>query len=133
MKNLTSVLILVSVTFMAVGSTCGCNTGKTQPVSGTVTYNGIPVEMGSISFISDDPDIAPVGGVIEQGKFSFTASVGKNRVEIFGSRPLPPERQDSPGAILYEDYIPAEFNTASTLSIEVNSSTTVFPFNLSGP
>jgi len=48
--------------------------GQRYPVSGTVTYNGNPLEKGSISFVPDDPKGTGASGVIENG--SYTLSTG---------------------------------------------------------
>ena len=101
----------------------GCGEGsKTHEVSGTVTFNGQPVEKGEISFAPLDPSEAPDAGVIVDGKFRFRATAGDKRVEIRGSRPLPANQQTEPEmGPMYEDFIPVQFNTASDLSEEVTS------------
>lgn len=50
--------------------------GKRYPVSGTVTYNGSPLEKGSISFVPDDPKGLGGSGSIENG--AYTMSTGGN-------------------------------------------------------
>ena len=50
--------------------------GKRFPVSGTVTYNGKPLEKGTISFVPDDPKGVGATGAIENG--SYTLSTGGN-------------------------------------------------------
>jgi len=56
--------------------------GKRYPVSGTVTYNGNPLEKGVISFIPEDPNGIGATGAIRQG--SYTLSVAG---ESDGARP----------------------------------------------
>src|SRR4051794_41888964 len=41
--------------------------GKRYYVSGTVTYNGTPLEKGKISFIPEDPKGVGASGIIENG------------------------------------------------------------------
>lgn len=105
----------------AVSISGGCGGGVARyDVSGTVTYDGQPVERGEISLVPDDPAQAPEGGTIESGRFRLQATAGPKTVQIRGSRPLPPERQDNPQmGLLYEDYIPARYNRESTLKAEV--------------
>ncbi len=105
-----------------LAASCGCGDGPTTfEVSGTVTFDGKPVERGEISFVSVEPSGAPDGGVIADGKFSFRATVGKKLVRITGSRPLPADRQTSPEmGLLYEDFIPDIYNSQSELSFEVS-------------
>lgn len=55
---------------------CGDSTGleKRYPVSGTVTYQGKPVEKGSINFIPTQPEGRAAGGQIEDGDYSLTTA-----------------------------------------------------------
>ena len=50
--------------------------GKRFPVSGTVTYNGKPLEKGAISFVPEDRGGIGATGSIENG--SYTLSTGGN-------------------------------------------------------
>lgn len=60
----------------------GCG-GQGSTVSGTVTYNGQPVEKGHINFIPADGKGTPVGGDIKNGQYSVKGvAPGKNRVEV---------------------------------------------------
>jgi hypothetical protein len=56
---------------------CGDDTGLAQryPVSGTVTYNGDPVEKGRIDFIPTQAEGRPASGEIVDGKYSLTTAV----------------------------------------------------------
>jgi major membrane immunogen (membrane-anchored lipoprotein) len=64
--------------------------GKRYPVSGTVTYNGNPLERGEISFVSDDlKNHLGASGQISNGSYSLStggnddgAQVGKYKVTI---------------------------------------------------
>jgi len=107
---------------VCLGVLAGCGGAETYEVSGTVTYDGEPVERGQISFVPLDGSGAADGGPIEDGEFSFPSKPGRKRVEIRGSRPLPPEQQDSPDmGLLYEDYIPEVYNAQSELTAEVTA------------
>jgi hypothetical protein len=98
----------------------GCSSDNRLDVSGTATFDGVAVERGEISFIPREGG-SPDGGVIEQGKFQFAAKPGEKRVEIRASRPVPTERQSNPEmGLMYEDYIPARYNTATTLTATVS-------------
>lgn len=102
---------------------CGESGPRRYDISGTASFDGVPIEKGEISFVPSDPSMPPEGGAIENGQFRFQALAGPKTVQIRGSRPLPPERQDNPEmGLLYEDFIPATFNTSSTLQAEVTSS-----------
>jgi hypothetical protein len=62
----------------------GCSGGGGgATISGTVTFNGAPLEKGSITFTPEDGKGTPAGGMIENGKYTATGvTSGKNRVEI---------------------------------------------------
>jgi hypothetical protein len=110
----------------------GCGGKETVGVTGTVTFDGVPVEKGEVSFIPADGQGAPAGAVIENGAFAFEAKPGSKRVEVRASRALPPERQTNPEmGLMYEDYIPARFNRESTLTAEVKAGgQPAYEFNL---
>ncbi|HTN76542.1 MAG TPA: hypothetical protein VL096_14885 [Pirellulaceae bacterium] len=104
-------------------SGCGEKGPKLYDISGTASYDGVPIEKGEISFVPADATQSPDGAAIENGKFQLKAQAGPKTVQIRGSRPLPKERQDNPQmGLLYEDYIPAQFNSSSTLKEEVKAS-----------
>ena len=44
-------------------------------------------------------------------------------VQVTGAKRVKPQKGDDPTLILYEDFIPAEFNTESTLTIEISGDT----------
>ena len=115
----TTAIWTAAATLALVSGGCGGEQGM-QEVSGTVTYNGQPVDRGEIRLISLEAGESTDAGVIIAGRFSFLASGGTRRVEIRGSRPLPAVEQTEPEmGLMYEDYIPAQFNTQSTLSAEI--------------
>ncbi len=100
-------------------SGCGPRDSRVE-CSGTVTYAGQPVEEGSIGFFPLADGSRSEGAVITAGRYTARVQPGRHRVEIRGSRPLAGKAIDSdmPGGIR-EDYIPKEFNEASTLEAEV--------------
>ncbi len=63
--------------------------GKRYQVTGTVTYNGKPLERGQVNFLSTTPEGRPASGDIEAGRYRLTtqtsgdgAMPGKYRVTI---------------------------------------------------
>lgn len=127
LRNICSSALL---TFSAI--LVGCGGKETVGVTGKVTFDGVPVEKGEVSFIPADGQGAAAGGVIENGSFAFESKPGSKRVEIRASRALPPERQTNPDmGLMFEDYIPSRFNRESTLTAEVKTgSAQTFDFNL---
>lgn len=109
---------------------CGPSGPVTYPVSGTVTFDGKPVEKGLIVFSSPDGKMNPDSGEIKDGKFSFPAQPGKKKVEIRANRegafdPV----MNSKKSIAY---IPTKYNDTTELTAEVTDDTAknVFEFKL---
>jgi hypothetical protein len=126
--RLTLVLLLCVVGLVAG---CGGDKGpKKYDVSGMASFDGVPIEKGSISFVPRDTTKAPEGGTIENGKFKFQALPGAQTVEIRGSRPAAVQDEPLMGT-KYEDFVPAQFNSSSYLKAEVTTSgPNTFTFDL---
>jgi hypothetical protein len=108
----------------------GCGGSDEVEVSGTVTFDGKPVEEGDIIFRGTD---RAFGGKIKDGNYKLTVSPGKSRVEITAFRAIPGRVDHSnPGEEkpVLEPYIPEKFNSKSTLTADVSSSQTTFDFKL---
>jgi hypothetical protein len=118
--------ILVVVVLLA-----GCARGGPEraSVSGRVYVDGQPLETGSINFVRADGTGPTAGSAIEGGEFRVERSkgplVGTNRVEIRGNRksgrkvPNPMSPKDMMDELV--EAIPAEFNSKSTLTWEIQS------------
>lgn len=121
-----------ALVFLAALLLAGCSSGPRMcPVSGTVTFDGKPLDDGHIYFFPLDPNIASDAGKIEAGQFAFEAREGKVRVEIRASREVPGKRSPM-GNIRKEEYIPARYNRESTLAAEVKANgDNAFTFELS--
>jgi hypothetical protein len=83
-------------------------------VTGTVTWNGQPIPTGMIVLQPMDPQHAPAGCKIADGKFLLRTKPGKVRVQIEAVRTTA-QRDPQSGAYLGEMYIPARYNTESEL------------------
>src|SRR3954451_2499471 len=86
-------LAVIAVTGTLVIASCGETSdyglGQRFPVSGTVTYNGTPLEKGQIHFFPDDPRGVGATGAIENGSYAMGtvgdqdgARAGKYKVSI---------------------------------------------------
>jgi hypothetical protein len=119
---------------------CGSDGGPPRgTVTGTVTIDGQPLDVGSITFIPTGETKGPVaGGEIKDGVYMIANSVcvGTNRVEIRGRkktgrtiRPIPPA---PPDMVIDElvDATPARFNTESILTATINPGTNEVDFPL---
>jgi hypothetical protein len=146
---------------LLVMTSCGTDDGfgKRYPVSGTVSYNGKPLEKGTISFVPDDPKDVGANGAIENGSYTLStggnndgARAGKYKVTISAKEDATAKAKadfakESKGADL--DFVPRQFmaNAAAaakslipagygdtrttTLTAEVKEQSNTIPFELS--
>jgi hypothetical protein len=132
----------VAVTLMALAGAVGCGQGASTSLSGSVTYNGAPVENGSVSF-------APVGGgtsfgaEIVDGRYAAEKPTpGKFQVLIRADRPAQivktreeAERQLEANAgnpLVSANYIP-EDAAGNGQQVEIKSGSQTLDFALTGP
>lgn len=144
-KNSLHILFTGLVIFVATG--CGGQSGlefSTSQVEGTVSYQGKPLESGKIRFIPDGKVVnGQVAGKaifanIKDGKYAISpedgATVGKNRVEIKSYRASGKMIVSSAGegqkVEQFEQFIPARYNSESTLSVEIKQGENVQDFDL---
>lgn len=119
-KDLTHLWLVIGTKCLVLLVICGCQRSSDVLVEGTVTYDGQPVEMGSISFVPSVAKEQTQGAAITNGNFTALIRPGSKRVEIRASRPLKPDPRDPPNMPPgREDFIPAKFNSASTLTAEI--------------
>ncbi|OYW15607.1 MAG: hypothetical protein B7Z55_14955 [Planctomycetales bacterium 12-60-4] len=125
------------------GSALGCGqtapyTGETRfPVQGKVTFNGEPVNGGTIAFIQQDEKSRPAGGPIVNGTYRVTENQGPNastyRVEIRWLKPTGAKRKDDDTGEMVDvvkEVIPKRFNDQSELSASVSHEKLDFNFDL---
>jgi hypothetical protein len=115
-------IMLAGASLFAGG--CGSRVG-TYPVSGVVTFDGVPIEKGDIIFRHTDGKAGADAGVIAAGRFSFRSKPGTMTVQIAAPRQVPGKTTtgfDGKQIPVYEQYIPARYNEKSTLSAEVQKS-----------
>ena len=115
----------------------GCGGGSDRAsLTGSVSYNGAPVESGSISFVPQGPG-TPFGGKIVAGQYTaekanagkFTALVSANAGDSAPrTREEAEQRMNAPSP----NYIPekAEGNSAS---VDVSGGGQVLDFAITGP
>ncbi|MBN1911319.1 MAG: hypothetical protein JW818_16370 [Pirellulales bacterium] len=132
MSNLLSIFparglpcIVVAVVVAAICP--GCSEGR-YPVQGAVTFDGKPIDEGTITFEPADGQGPTTGARIVAGKYELTgdsaAWPGKKTVRIIAVRKTGRKVRDefsASGAMIDEvqRYIPDIYNTNSTLSCEV--------------
>ena len=131
-RRLRPAILLVAGLALAAG----CRPANLIRSTGTVRFDGQPVETGAVVFRPVGSGGAPAGGLIRSGSFALEGPAGRQRVEIRGTRPvdesrLPRTMPRLEGVAVHEDFIPAAYNTASTLEVEVTpDGPNVFEFDL---
>ena len=112
---------------------CGRSGGlEMVVVSGTVTYQGKPIEDGDIRFIPTGDTKGPTSGApIRNGRYEITARggvpAGIHRVEVFafrirrGGGALEGGRGRAPGELPKEQYLPKKYNDSSELKATIES------------
>jgi len=109
------ILCLVATLCLAMG--CGPSRPKTYPVSGTVSFDGKPVPEGDIILRAADGHSAPAAGKIKDGEFHLEATAGQKKVEIRAAHKV--ARVEGAMGDEYQDYLPPEYNSKTTLTAEV--------------
>lgn len=95
---------------LVLGLLAGCSGGPVVgDVSGTVSFDGKPVEIGSISFISADGSKPSAGGAIADGKYSVSnVPAGPTKVRISGVKVTGKKKMyDDPGSPVVETSVEA--------------------------
>lgn len=110
----------------------GCGGGGPVTVTGQVTFDGKPVEDGRITFRQVAGDKKVFSGAISNGSYSLQCEPSKVAVEVTASRLIPGKFDRSNGTPepVGEMYIPAKYNSATTLTADVSPSNRTIPFEL---
>lgn len=125
-RNLVSGLLFVCLGMLG----CGGPSDKAA-VTGTVAWNGQPVQQGFVTFQPLDTRYPPESGPIRDGQFSFYAWPGKNRVRFQATKELGyNQSMRQPNLV---QFIPPQYDQKSTLEKEVSATgVNAFDFNLTG-
>ena len=109
---------------------------KRYPLTGEVTFEGQPVDLGSISFIPEGKGHAS-GGVIKDGKYEVPeekgATAGTYRVEIRWLKRTGRQLKDAETGEMYDERreaLPDKFHTNPELTVEVPLPENRHDFNL---
>lgn len=129
--------------FLAIVMIIGCSGKDTGPdratISGSVTFNGQPLEKGTIEFVPAGSTKGPSsGGAIENGKYKITEkgpTSGSHKVLIRATRQTGKMVDAGPqtgGAKVEEteQYIPPQYNSKTTLEVNIVSGTNKHDFKL---
>jgi hypothetical protein len=115
----------------------GCGHGR-RPVHGTITVNGVPMELGMITFVPTEASSGQVmcGGKVTNGTYSLDATrgpfPGRYRVEIYWAKKTGRRVPNGDGAIQEEtvEGLPAKFNKNTELTATITSGSNTVDFNL---
>lgn len=100
---------------------CGSSDGLVG-VAGTVTFDGTPVETGTIQFRTQDAERRAFAAPITNGKYETRLPVGEMAVEIRASRIIEGKFDESnPGEKepMGEMYIPQKYNSRTELKANI--------------
>lgn len=108
----------------------GCDSGPPMgDVSGTVTVDGkSPAAGSSLTFLPTDNVSTTTGCVVEDGHYSARVPVGTVKVQIRAPRVIDKPQRKSKDAYqaegsLVTESLPAKYNDATTLTLEVTPGT----------
>ena len=132
----------IAVLLMAVGVSCVAGCRQSHSISGTVTYNGQPVEMGSVTFASADGSGPGFGAQVVQGQYdAVKVRLGRHVAFVRGLTDAPiltkeesiklREQQDNRYG-LPVDYI-SENADGNGQTVEIKGGRQTLDFALKGP
>ena len=113
--------------------TIGCSADGMVNIAGDVTFDGVPVVQGTISFFPIDGQGASAEAVITAGSYSVSMPRGKKNIVIRGYKQVGerfPWGKDNPAAPILEEILPKQYNDDSNLTVDVESNRTDVNFVL---
>ena len=138
MHTVLRLLLLVPVLLSLAGCARGYDGPERYPLAGKVSYDGEPVDAGTISFLpADGANLRISGGEIVDGAYSVPeekgANAGKYRVEIRWSKKTGKKYFDRDLQMEFDvrkEGLPPRFHEKSELTAEVGASTKTLDFHL---
>jgi len=117
---------------------CAEHQGPKQfPLSGKVSVDGTPMELGSISFIPKSDTQRVSGGTVLDGTYTVDVGRGANaglyRVEIRWQKPTGKKYRDRDSGEMMDvrkEGLPKRYHAESVLTADVSEEQTVFDFDL---
>src|SRR5262249_24310073 len=122
---------------LLLAALAGCSGGRAG-ASGKVSYDGKPVDGGTIVFIPEgEGGGIKVGGDIVGGEYNLPADrgpkPGKYNVQILGKQKNPTAKSAAPDLVSADQtiqVIPPKYNTQTTLTRDVKSGSNELSFEL---
>ncbi len=110
--------MLATVALVVAG--CGKSGPKTYEVTGTVTYDGQPLEVGSIAFTPADTTMRGGQVPVAAGKYAIQLPPGEMAVKIYAERPSGPY-DEVMGGTPTEQYLPPNYNDRTKLKATITA------------
>lgn len=114
----------------------GCGGGRV-PVAGSVSYDGKPIDNGTITFVpAGGGDLEKASTVVKDGAYKFepdrAPNPGKYKVEVTWNRKTGKKTPNGDGGFNEEtlQMVPAKYNQSTTLTADVSSSNATIDFKL---
>ena len=111
----------------------GCGGDNLIAISGTVTFDGEPVERGTISFLPVDGLGPTAAAIITNGEYHTEVAPGEKRLEIHGYAKIGEQRpwgNDAPVEELFEEMLPPRYHDESMLRYDAQRSDATADFSL---
>lgn len=113
----------------------GCSSDGLVKIDGTVTFRGLPLEKGNITFLPANGDSPTAAAIIENGQYTVRVAPGSKLVKIegfkvLGKKQLYPGSADSPMLDDLKQVLPDKYNTKSTLTCDITSGKRCYDFTL---
>ena len=127
--HMKSLVTFVGLCSLAAVIGCGASGPAKYPVRGTVRFKSAPIEAGTMTLIPKSTQARTTVANIENGKYATEVTAGDWKVNIRAVREkgVPdPKGGETPR----EQYIPAKFNSDSTVVITLPSEQKEFNYDL---
>jgi len=114
----------------------GCSSDGRTGVEGTVTYDGQPIPVGTITFLPVGEGGIKCGGRIENGHYEveprFGPMPGPHRVEIHWAQPTGKTYKNEFGEVfdVTREGLPDKYHSQSTLTATIKRGGNVIDFSL---
>jgi hypothetical protein len=115
----------------------GCSSANGRfGVEGRVTYDGQPIELGSITFLPDEDGKIKGGGIIVKGQYKvdpyYGLNPGPHRVEIRWAKATGKKFKNEFGEVLdvRAEGLPDKFHTKSSMTASIRSGANTLNFDL---
>lgn len=134
MKPLRERLLLLLPAALICVFGCGRSGDGKVDVSGTVTFNGKPIEEGTIQFVHTETTADTV--TVTGGRYATRIPTGSKKIVVHAYRKTgellrdPTDKQS--GYPVVSNYIPSKFNEQSELTTDVTPAGGVHNFDLIG-